>query len=65
MVFPGSCCQSCTEAALATSYFLSEEDKSPQSERLCEGFESPMLEAYLLFYQFSLKVFIKLSLLLQ
>ena len=47
------------------SYFLSEEDKSPRFERLCEHFENPMLEAYLLFYQFSLKVFIKLNLLLQ
>ena len=48
-----------------TSYFLSEEDKSPRFERLREHFENPMLEAYLLFYQFSLKVFIKLNLLLQ
>ena len=48
-----------------TSYFLSEEDKSPRFERLLEHFENPMLEAYLLFYQFSLKVFIKLNLLLQ
>ena len=50
---------------LFTSYFLSEEDKSPQFERLREHFENPMLEAYLLFYQFSVKVFIKLNLLLQ
>ena len=48
-----------------TSYFLSQEDKSPRFERLREHFENPMLEAYLLFYQFSLKVFIKLNLLLQ
>ena len=48
-----------------TSYFLSEEDKSPRFKRLLEHFKSPMLEAYLLFYQFSLKVFIKLNLLLQ
>ena len=48
-----------------TSYFLSQEDKSPQFERLREHFENPMLETYLLFYQFSLKVFIKLNLLLQ
>ena len=47
------------------SYFLSEEDQSPRFERLREHFENPMLEAYLLFYQFSLKVFIKLNLLLQ
>ena len=47
------------------SYFLSEEDKSPQFKRLCQHFENFMLEAYLLFYQFSLKVFIKLNLLLQ
>ena len=37
-----------------TSYFLSQEDKSPRFERLREHFENPMLEAYLLFYQFSL-----------
>ena len=48
-----------------TPYFLSEEDKSPRFERPLEHFESPMLKAYLLFYQFSLKVFIKLNLLLQ
>ena len=48
-----------------TSYFLSQEDKSPRFGRLREHFENPMLEAYLLFYQFSLKVFIKLNLLLQ
>ena len=48
-----------------TSYFLSQEDKSPRFEILREHFENPMLEAYLLFYQFSLKVFIKLNLLLQ
>ena len=48
-----------------TSYFLSQEDKSPQFERLREHFENPMLEIYLLFYQFSLKVFIELNLLLQ
>ena len=48
-----------------TSYFLSQEDKSPRFERLREHFENPMLEAYLLFYQFSLKVFIKFNLLLQ
>ena len=48
-----------------TSYFLSQEDKSPRFERLREHFENPMLEAYLLFYQFSLKVFIKLNLSLQ
>ena len=48
-----------------TSYFLSEKDKSPQFERLREHFENSMLEAYLLFYQFLLKVFIKLNLLLQ
>ena len=47
-----------------TSYFLSQEDKSPRFEILREHFENPMLEAYLLFYQFSLKVFIKLNLLL-
>ena len=47
------------------SYFLSEEDRSPRFERLLEHFENPTLEAYLLFYQFSLKVFIKLNLLLQ
>ena len=50
---------------LLTSDFLSEEYKSPRFERLCEHFENPMLEAYLLFYQLSLKVFIKLNLLLQ
>ena len=48
-----------------SSYFLSEEDKSPRFERLREHFENPMLEAYLLFYQFSSKVFVKLNLLLQ
>ena len=48
-----------------TSYFLSQEDKSPRFERFREHFKNPMLEAYLLFYQFSLKVFIKLNLLLQ
>ena len=48
-----------------TSYFLSQEDKSPQFERLRDYFENPMLETYLLFYQFSLKVFLKLNLLLQ
>ena len=48
-----------------TSYFLSEKDKSPQFERLREHFENSTLEAYLLFYQFLLKVFIKLNLLLQ
>ena len=50
---------------LLTSYFLSEEDKSPRFERLLEHFENPMLDTYLLFYQFLLKVFIKLNLLLQ
>ena len=39
--------------------------KSPRFERLREHFKNPMLEAYLLFYQFSLKVFVKLNLLLQ
>ena len=48
-----------------TSYFLSEEEKSPRFERLPEHFKNPMLEAYLLFCQFSLKVFIKLILLLE
>ena len=48
-----------------TSYFLSEEDKSPRFERLREHFENLMLEAFLLFYQFSFKVFVKLNLLLQ
>ena len=48
-----------------TSYFLSQDDKSPRFEKLREHFKNPMLEAYLLFYQFSLKVFIKLNLLLQ
>ena len=48
-----------------TSYFLPQEDKSPRFGRLREHFENPMLEAYLLFYQFSLKVFMKLNLLLQ
>ena len=37
---------------LLTSYFLSEEDKSLRFERHREHFENPMLEAYLLFYQF-------------
>ena len=50
---------------LLTSDFLSEEYKSPRFERLCEHFENPKLEDYLLFYQLSLKVFIKLNLLLQ
>ena len=50
---------------MLTSYFLSEEDKSARFERLHENFDNPMLKAYLLFYQFSLKVFIKLNLLLQ
>ena len=49
---------------LLPSYFLSE-DKSPRFERFREHFENPILEAYLSFYQFSLKVFIKLNLLLQ
>ena len=39
--------------------------KSPRFERLREHFKNPMLEAYVLFYQFSLKVFVKLNLLLQ
>ena len=29
-----------------TSYFLSEEDKSPRFEKLREHFENPMLETY-------------------
>ena len=48
-----------------TSYFLSEEDKLPRFERPREHFENPILEAYLLLYQFSLKLFTKLNLLLQ
>ena len=49
---------------LLPSYFLSE-DKSPRFERFREHFENPILEAYLSFYQFSLKVYIQLNLLLQ
>ena len=65
MAFPGCCCRSCVETPPVAYIFLSQEDKSPQFERLREHFENPMLEIYLLFYQFSLKVFIELNLLLQ
>ena len=45
--------------------FYQKINKSPRFERFREHFENPILEAYLSFYQFSLKVFIKLNLLLQ
>ena len=48
-----------------TSYIISEEDNTPRFERHRVHFENPILEACLLFYQFSLKVFVKFNLLLQ
>ena len=50
---------------LLKSYFLSEEDNSPRFERLEAQFENPVLEVYLLFYQFALQVFITFNMLLQ
>ena len=48
-----------------TSYFPSQEDKSPRFKRLLEHLENPMLGSYLLFYQFSLKAFTKLNVIIQ
>ena len=47
------------------SYFLSEEDNLPRFERLQAQFENPLLDVYLLFYQFALQVFITFNMLLQ
>lgn len=47
------------------SYFLSEDNAAPRFVRLKAHFEKPITEIYLLFYQSSLQLLIKLNLKLQ